>query len=305
MGALYIPVLTEVHLALPLLYGTIVYLYVKSALEQEFKLSSRHLFHLSTFLLFLGYITWRIHGEFELEVFTIKCIATLKPLVNIIYLTATLIYLNKRKTSTANIDKTKNNRKWISLLCFGGLGFCGLSLIGITANYIHPQLAPMNGDYLIGSFTSLYFFVLGFVALKNKDAFQVEYGRKLETSQAMGNKNSTGKKEFEALNEFMKTEKPYLDPQLSLYDLSKLFDVPVSRLSNLINNYGGLNFNDFVNTFRVEEVKENILSKKYEHLSILGIGLESGFNSKASFNRIFKKLTGTTPSAYKARCFEG
>ncbi|MBV6655045.1 MAG: AraC family transcriptional regulator, partial [Mameliella sp.] len=70
-------------------------------------------------------------------------------------------------------------------------------------------------------------------------------------------------------------------------------------LSAIINSCLGKNFHDFVNEYRIEEVKRRILDPAYDHWSLLGIALDCGFNSKSTFNRIFKKFTGYTPRAFK------
>jgi AraC-like DNA-binding protein len=68
----------------------------------------------------------------------------------------------------------------------------------------------------------------------------------------------------------------------------------------VINERFQLNFFDFINQYRVSEVKERIADPKNDNFTLLGIALESGFNSKSAFNRIFKKLTGQTPSQFKS-----
>ena len=70
------------------------------------------------------------------------------------------------------------------------------------------------------------------------------------------------------------------------------------ELSEAINSGVGKNFNDFVNSYRVKEVEQMLQDGKQEQLSLLGIALECGFNSKATFNRVFKKMTGQSPSQY-------
>ena len=99
---------------------------------------------------------------------------------------------------------------------------------------------------------------------------------------------------------FMDTEKPWLDPELTLSDLAERVGLNASQLSYLVNNGFDQNFNDFVNQYRVEEVKRKLASSDFQHLSLLGMAFESGFNSKATFNRAFKKLTGHAPSQYLA-----
>ena len=69
----------------------------------------------------------------------------------------------------------------------------------------------------------------------------------------------------------------------------------------MLNTSLNQNFYDFINTYRVSEVKRRLDEGEAENFSILGIAEECGFNSKASFNRVFKKITGTTPTGYMKR----
>ncbi|MDN3692838.1 helix-turn-helix domain-containing protein [Chryseobacterium tructae] len=101
------------------------------------------------------------------------------------------------------------------------------------------------------------------------------------------------------LLEFMETEKPYLDEELSLHKLSLLMKVTTHQLSQTINQEINTNFYKFVNTYRVEEVKKKLKDPAFEKYSILGIAFESGFNSKSTFNKIFKEETEMTPSEFK------
>ena len=99
---------------------------------------------------------------------------------------------------------------------------------------------------------------------------------------------------------FMEAEQPWLDPELTLSELAERVGLNASQLSYLVNRGFDQNFNDFVNTYRVEEVKRKMATPDFQHLSLLGIAFDSGFNSKATFNRAFKKLTGQAPSRYLA-----
>jgi AraC-like DNA-binding protein len=96
----------------------------------------------------------------------------------------------------------------------------------------------------------------------------------------------------------METEKPYLNSKLTIAQLANAVQIPAHHLSQLINDRYNANFFEFVNAYRVEEVKARFVDPGYKNLTLLGIALESGFNSKASFNRIFKQVTGMTPSEY-------
>ena len=87
--------------------------------------------------------------------------------------------------------------------------------------------------------------------------------------------------------------------QLSLEGLAGQVGMTKHDLSQLINDQLNTNFFGFVNDYRIEAFKERLTQKEYEHYTLLGIALETGFNSKSSFNSIFKKAEGITPSAYK------
>jgi len=97
----------------------------------------------------------------------------------------------------------------------------------------------------------------------------------------------------------MSTQKPYLDPELSLIKLADNLKVTPHILSYVINEGLGDNFYTFVNKYRIEEAKLFIADPKMNYLNILGIAYEAGFNSKTTFNTTFKKITGITPSEYK------
>ncbi len=103
------------------------------------------------------------------------------------------------------------------------------------------------------------------------------------------------------INVLMNSDKLYLNEHLSLKELAAHLQADPNLISHILNTHVGSNFYDFINHHRVEEVKKKLKDPKYEHLSILGIALESGFNSKTTFNRVFKQVTGYTPTQYQKK----
>uniref|UniRef100_UPI004049057E helix-turn-helix domain-containing protein n=1 Tax=Fulvivirga sp. TaxID=1931237 RepID=UPI004049057E len=98
----------------------------------------------------------------------------------------------------------------------------------------------------------------------------------------------------------MNDNKAYLNPDLTLNDLAVLAEVKIPELSGFINANLGKNFNDYINDYRVDEFKKLVKSKSTDpRATIMELAYESGFNSKASFNRIFKEHTGITPTEYR------
>ncbi|MEE9363162.1 MAG: helix-turn-helix domain-containing protein [Cellulophaga sp.] len=91
----------------------------------------------------------------------------------------------------------------------------------------------------------------------------------------------------------------YLNPLLNLNILSKALDINTNMISHVINEGLNKNFKDFVNEYRIREVVKKLSEDKGSNLTLLGIAFECGFNSKSTFNRVFKKSTGKTPLEFK------
>jgi AraC-like DNA-binding protein len=100
---------------------------------------------------------------------------------------------------------------------------------------------------------------------------------------------------------YLKSEtKPFLNPRMALQEVSSLLEVSANNLSQVINEKTGFNFNDYINTFRVEEAKNILTSPEYQKLTIEAIAEKAGFNSKSPFYTAFKKHTGMTPKEFAA-----
>ena len=109
------------------------------------------------------------------------------------------------------------------------------------------------------------------------------------------------KRNADALSDLMQKEKLFLHETLSLRTLASKLQKHPNLVSYILNNFFQKSFYDYVNDFRIEEVKNKIDDPAYSHFKIVEIAYECGFNSKATFNRVFKKSTGKSPSEYKNR----
>lgn len=105
-------------------------------------------------------------------------------------------------------------------------------------------------------------------------------------------------KYIECLSEVMDSRSKYLDTQLNLKTLAEVIGLNPNKLSWLLNEKIGKNFNDYVNGYRLEAFKRKALDPANSRLTLLGVAYESGFNSKSVFNDFFKKNTGLTPKAW-------
>ena len=115
--------------------------------------------------------------------------------------------------------------------------------------------------------------------------------------------NEPRENEYEAMKPKIETlmlqEKLFLEPELSLSDLAQRLKTNTSVLSAAINSNFGKNFNDFINEYRVEEFKKQIKLPQNQNYTLLAVAFDCGFNSKATFNRAFKKFTGQSPSRFE------
>lgn len=103
------------------------------------------------------------------------------------------------------------------------------------------------------------------------------------------------------IEQLMNDEKPFLIEDLNLRDFAGKIKTDPNLVSYILNKHLNKNFYEFINSYRIEEVKHRLDHPKYKHLTILAVALESGFNSKTSFNRVFKQMTGLTPSEFQKR----
>jgi len=103
---------------------------------------------------------------------------------------------------------------------------------------------------------------------------------------------------LEALQNSMQVDKAFLDTSLSLKALADLLQIHPNKLSWLINGQLGINFNEYINQFRLQYFKAIALKPENSHITLLGLAFESGFNSKTVFNSYFKKIEGTTPGSW-------
>ncbi|MNY38368.1 HTH-type transcriptional regulator CdhR [compost metagenome] len=97
----------------------------------------------------------------------------------------------------------------------------------------------------------------------------------------------------------MADKEPFLDPSLTIQELSNQIDIPVRDLSILINHHMDQHFFDFVNEYRIQKAMIILKNPLKKDLTVLEILYEVGFNSKSSFNTSFKKYTNLTPTAYR------
>ena len=105
------------------------------------------------------------------------------------------------------------------------------------------------------------------------------------------------------LTELMQVAKPFKNPELNIAELSDLLNTKPHILSKMINEHYNKNFRDFINEYRVKEFIAMSISEEYKNYTFLALAYEVGFNSKSTFNLVFKKNTGLSPRDYMKQKF--
>jgi AraC-like DNA-binding protein len=170
-------------------------------------------------------------------------------------------------------------------------------------------LFPYDPYILVFIMITFFSFAYGFYAIRQPEIFDptVDAIVEEEDNSPTGAEKyaRSGLREDQAqeylmrLLTFMDVEKPYLNNDLTIHDLSSRTGIPRYFITEVLNEKHGRNFFTFINEYRVKEVLERIHDPKYSHYTILAIAFDSGFNSKSTFNTIFKSYTGKTPSEYR------
>lgn len=196
---------------------------------------------------------------------------------------------------------------WLRRLAWG-MGGIWIVVLGTAAFcYTTGTTLPDRNNTYIFTAVSIFVLFLGYHGLRYENIL-VKYhvpsepeGAPPEKYVRSGLKPAQEKVLLEQIKQLITSEKLYLEPNLTLDDLAVRLSTPRHYISQAIGSEAKLTFFTLVNRYRVEEARRKLASDDFGHYSVLGIGLDCGFNSKASFNRVFKEYTGQTPTEYKEK----
>ncbi|MCE7996100.1 MAG: helix-turn-helix transcriptional regulator [Roseivirga sp.] len=310
----------------PMLQGPFMFVYVLLMIGEKGKLKPVYLLHGLPFLIFMIYflLDFYLLGAEEKLAYYLELVEHGSPVLSIatilnnflgpVYVVLSLVKLSRHARNISNrFSYTEEiDLKWLRYVLAG----MGVVWTAVLVSYILDWFITNEelGNQLIYGTLTVAVFFLGFYGIKQQAIYipapatprpqpQPEKARVTVSADTDRYKNSGLKKEaaeryLKELLAYMEEEKPYLNGRLSLKDVAQYLNISVNHLSQIINEQLHKSFFDFVNTYRVEEVKRLLSESRHEQLTLLAIAYDSGFNSKSSFNSIFKKITGVTPSQY-------
>ena len=315
------PLLSASFISLLLLHGPFLYLYISALIDQKFQFNREKLLHFIPFILFNLFIviasffpeiSERIsldHVESEHGaplLFNLFLILTV--LSGPFYFILSMLLFKKLDINIFNYFSSYENvnLEWLRKLVYTFGTIWTVLMIFVTVHHIFQMFSWIFCTHGSSLSLSAFIILIGYFGLKQKEIFihypdqSIEYVTEPKTKYAgIFLKESDIEHYVNKLKHSMATKKPYLQADLSLHELANNLEIPSHHLSRIINEQFDVNFFDFVNQYRIEEVKSRIGKPEFDNISLLGIAFDSGFNTKSAFNRVFKKMTGFTPSEYK------
>lgn len=283
-----------------LLTGPLMFYFVRSFININFKFRSSEFFHLIPFGVLLAYFGYKLLfiEQFIIWESNLNVLSTILILLhNLVYFTVSLKLLIKRGFNIKSLFKRSVNSNLSGIL----LVICGTiiiwiiqlnSLVILHIFKLYQYCPHMSSLYSASTFVFINIIAFGVLS-------KPEYFTRIKKYEKSGLKTAEKKIYKNKLINYMELEKPYLNSSLSLVDLADAISISHRELSQIINETFQQHFYDFLNHYRIEESLELLKDISNGRKTILEIAFSVGFNSKSAFNKAFKKHTGHTPSEFK------
>lgn len=293
---------------LPLLYGPLFFFYVRAITEPNANWRGRDSLHGLPFLLAL--VAYAMSGTLRGGAARLAHAIPVEPwhVVLVLATAQTVAYLRCMRRmlrryeeavrdSCSTLDKLTLEWMHWRLAAYGIIWTAGIA--GMAAFAFAPAALGLITQLLF-LLVAVNTFLTGYRAMLQPVFFGTENAQRRAGRYERSSLTPEDAERHEAhLLALMTRERPFLDPSLSLPALARALGVHPAHLSRVINERVGQNFFEFVNRYRVQAACERLRRREAADEKLLTIALESGFTSLATFNRVFKELTGRTPSAYR------
>jgi AraC-like DNA-binding protein len=261
--------------------GAILYHVPFFALSKEIKIEAIHAYMSSP----------AFKPSLEVEIYFATLI-----LQTLCYILSAHQVLRKFRESGSSVDE-----HFFSWLQKFNMLFCSYWFLDLAWNIYRKitNVYYLEADFTIMLSSAVAINILAYTVLyHNKEFSQYLLGIFSEKYKRSSLSEEQSKAFLKKLVNLMEAEKPYLDPYLKINDLAKKLSISTNILSQVLNQEMSKNFFEFINEYRIAEAIKKLSDSQYSHLSIIGVALDSGFNSKNTFYRFLKKHTGLTPTQY-------
>ncbi len=311
---------------MPLLYGPLIYLYAVTASDRTRRLTRWDALHFAPFALAIaaGLPIYLMSGADKIVFYQalqrgerpllLQVLDPLKLLSGVTYAAATLLFLRRhRARMRENYSSLEHvNLQWLVRLAAAAAAIWVLAVVFQVTELLQNP-AFRRGDDFIALGIALLVYGIGYMALRQAEIFRFDTAESpvvgaesvVEPPQAESRYERSGLSNWEAaalkstLLSVMDQDRPWQNSELTLADLARRLSTTPHKLSEVLNSQLSQTFYDFVNGYRVRYVQRRIESEDAKNLKLLSLALDAGFASKSTFNDVFKKHTGKTPSDYR------
>jgi len=290
------------------LFGPILFYYTKITIYGERKFRKSDFAHLVPFFISIIYVSIRLVYLTRLnQIWLSKPEGIISALlVNaqvLLYMAYSIIEVRKYRSKIREFYSllTGLTYLWLAIVLYGFFFMWLIDLIHFLLDKIVdiPLNINLASTTISLSINFIFAILIFYKGLTHPEIFNSEIREEKPKYEKSKLTKEDAAAYLKKLQNFMKDEKPYLIPNININELSEKVDIPMRFLSQIINDSLKQNFFDFINYYRIEESKNYLADSKYKKLNILEILYETGFNSKSTFNKVFKEHTGQTPTEYR------
>ena len=305
-------------LVIPLVYGPLLFLYVRTLISEEPKWNWIDLAHFIPFIVFLGLAflfrtgpdetgslpVWAHPTRLAKMIYELLVFASFTTYSIIVY-----VLLTRHRKAIREEFSYSSSRITLTWLLFVSITVYASYLLTFLSAGIQMLVIHLPFDPKIFSFSGLTLFSFAFSFYGHRQAqifsktASVKKPAENESFNSIkyaksGLRSEDLRKLAKAMDDLMSRKKLFLNPELSLAEVSAELLIPKHHLTQAINTELGKNFYGYINELRVTKFMEMVANPKYKDYTFLAIAFECGFNSKSTFNSVFKRITGFTPSDY-------
>ncbi len=303
--------------AIALSFGPLFYFYIRATAAKDRRGKPIDLLHAVPFILgmaaYAAYLGWETGGPAPSGLLAAavrapwRLVLVLSTVQTVSYVAAVMrllrAYARDIKAQFSTIERVQLSWLRRRLAVYAGIWGIGVSLISVFR--ADPEAIRLISQ-LVAFLSALNTFAMGYRAMLQPDVYfgpaQAGPQRRYERSSLTPRDAAACK---ERLLERMERDRLYLDPEITLAKLALALDVPPAHLSQVLNELLGRNFYEFINRFRVEAAQRRLGDPAAGRDKLIAVALDSGFNSLATFNRVFKEMAGRTPSEFRREAGAG
>jgi putative ABC transport system permease protein len=287
--------------------GPLIYFYVLKITRRQYKFSWRDLLHFSPLLLEQGALLFEIRESnmTGAATYDTQAFQLLNPVLQLLVFISMITYLYKcnrliqgfyRRLQPVLMDRPLVEFRWLRrLLAATALLWCLWIAYAVAGLFVYrgqPGIQVYYPFYIFFAVIMIWTAAAAFLKPQAGSMIQTPTPVKPPIPVELRAKGAWLKKAVEA-------NRYYEDPELSLSLLAEKLQLPSHELSRVINTVFKKSFNDFINEYRVRDVVSRMQDPAFDNMTLLGIAFDAGFNSKSTFNRAFRQITGKTPAEFK------